>query len=73
MNDRVFMRKCVKSAMELPNTIKQLMNPIKTKDNPLKGIDVEKEYELIQEKKSTLPAKMRELIVIVVENKIKYK
>jgi hypothetical protein len=31
--------------------------------NLLRGIDVDKEYELIKQKKSTLPARLRQLVV----------
>lgn len=31
--------------------------------NPLRGVDIGKEYELIKQKKSTLPARLRRLVV----------
>jgi len=33
----------------------------------LKGVDIEKEYELIQQKKSNLPASLRRVVVYMVE------
>ncbi len=38
-------------------------------DNRLKGIDVEKEYELIKQKKSNLPSVTRRIIVGIIERK----
>ena len=31
--------------------------------NPLRGINIDREYELIKQKKSTLPARLRRLVV----------
>jgi hypothetical protein len=31
--------------------------------DPLKGIDIDKEYELIKQKKSTLSARLRRIVV----------
>ena len=39
--------------------------------NPLKNVDIDAEYKLIQQKKSKLPAKLRKGIVAMVESKSK--
>ncbi len=58
MNDKVKIWKTLFAPALSKENLKNLLPP-----DPLNGIDIEKEYKLIKQKKSNLPRRLREMII----------